>query len=178
MSLKTIKKIGILVIFALCFLFHFLYDWLPNTLFSIFFPVNESIWEHMKLILSSFYLYCIFEYFVIVKNKICVSNYLFNVFIIPIIGIVVYLIIYLPLYYLFGESMILSIGLLFLVIVLEQVLSYFLLNYKEIKYGNIIGFLGIIITIIIFGYLTYNPIINDLFLDKIENVYGLNYFVK
>lgn len=29
---------------------HFLYDWLPNPIFALFSPVNESLWEHGKLI--------------------------------------------------------------------------------------------------------------------------------
>lgn len=29
---------------------HFLYQWLPNVLTSVFSPVNESLWEHVKLI--------------------------------------------------------------------------------------------------------------------------------
>lgn len=29
---------------------HFLYQWLPNVLTSLFSPVNESLWEHVKLI--------------------------------------------------------------------------------------------------------------------------------
>lgn len=28
---------------------HFLYEWLPNPLFGIIAPVNESAWEHLKL---------------------------------------------------------------------------------------------------------------------------------
>ncbi len=29
---------------------HFLYDWLPNPLVAVFSAVNESLWEHTKLI--------------------------------------------------------------------------------------------------------------------------------
>lgn len=29
---------------------HFIYDLLPNAVFALFSPVNESIWEHLKLI--------------------------------------------------------------------------------------------------------------------------------
>ena len=43
MKIKTAKIIATFGIFFLCFPFHFLYDLLPNSLFSIFFPVNESI---------------------------------------------------------------------------------------------------------------------------------------
>ena len=53
MDLKKVKIVSIFGMFIFCFLTHFLYNFFPNTLFSIFFPVNESIWEHMKMMSSS-----------------------------------------------------------------------------------------------------------------------------
>ena len=29
---------------------HFLYDWLPSPLTALFSPINESVWEHLKLL--------------------------------------------------------------------------------------------------------------------------------
>ena len=72
--------------------------------------------------------------------------------------------------------MIISIGLLFLVIVVEQFLSYHLLRYRKIKYQNIIGIIGIILVYIIFGYLTYRPLENYVFFDTVENKYGINIY--
>lgn len=176
MNLKTIKVIGVFGIFLLCFLFHFLYEWLPNSLFSIFFPVNESIWEHMKLIYTSFVVYGIIDYILLNKNKIQFNNFLLQLFIIPIIAIILYLVIFIPIYNNFGENMIISIGLLFLVIVVEQLLSYHLLQYRKIKYQNIIGIIGIILVYIIFGYLTYRPLENYVFFDTVESKYGINIY--
>ena len=176
MSLKTIKIIGFFAIFLLCFLFHFLYDWFPNSLFSIFFPVNESIWEHMKLIYTSYIFYGIFDYILLRKNKI--NNFFIQLFLIPIISIILYLIIFIPIYKMIGENMIISIGLLAIIIIIEQILSYFILQYKEIKYQNFIGIICIILVYIIFGYLTYNPIENYLFYDTVKDKYGINIYIK
>ena len=178
MSLKKIKILGFFVIFALCFLFHFLYDWLPNSLFSIFFPVNESIWEHMKLIYSSFVFYGIFDYILLKKNKINFNNFLLQLFLIPIIAIIIYLIIFIPIYKTIGENLIVSIGLLGIVIIIEQILSYFILQYKNLKYQNIIGIIGIILIYVIFGYLTYKPIENYIFYDTVKDKYGINIYIK
>lgn len=178
MSLKTIKIIEFFVIFLLCFPFHFLYNWLPNSLFSIFFPVNESIWEHMKLIYTSFAFYGIFDYLLLKKNNINFNNFLIQLFLIPIMAIVIYLIIFIPIYNNIGENMIVSISLLAVVIMIEQILSYFILQYKEIKYQNIVGIIGIILIYIIFGYLTYKPIENYIFYDSVKDKYGINIYVK
>ena len=46
--MKKLTIIGVLVVSALGTLFHFMYDWLP----IIIFPQNESIFEHMKMVIS------------------------------------------------------------------------------------------------------------------------------
>ena len=53
---RVIKKlnitiiIGILAVWVSGSLFHFVYDWTgKNTFAGLFFPTNESTWEHMKL---------------------------------------------------------------------------------------------------------------------------------
>lgn len=178
MKLRGIKILGIFLTFMLCFPLHFVYDIIPSSLFSIFVPVNESIWEHMKLIFTSYLIYGIIDYILLKKNKINFNNFLLQLFIVPSIGIILYLLIFIPIYNIFGENMIISIGLLFLVIILEQIISYYTLGYKEIKYQNIIGLLGIVIIYITFGYLTYKPIENYLFFDKEESKYGINIYVK
>ena len=74
--------------------------------------------------------------------------------------------------------MIISIGLLFIIIIIEQIISYFILQSKEIKYQNFIGIIGIILVYIIFGYLTYRPIENYIFYDTVKDKYGINIYVK
>lgn len=175
---KKIKIISLIFIFAFCFLLHFLYEWLPNPLFSAISPVNESIWEHMKLIFSSYILFSGIEYYILKKKEIVFNNYLFQMFIVPIIGIIIYLIIYLPLYNIFGENMFISISLLFIIIILEEIISYYLLNYKGIKFGKVIGICGIIIIYITFIYLTYNPIRNYIFYDIKDNKYGIDIYTN
>ena len=174
MSLKKDKIIATFFIIALCFLFHFMYEWFPNKLFAIFFPVNESIWEHMKILFSSICFYGIIDYIILHKNNIKVNNYIFSIFAPTILSIIIYLIIFLPVYNIIGENMIFSITLMIIVIIISQLISYYILNMKQIKYINIISFLLIIISYIIFGYLTYNPIHNYIFFDTSKNIYGIN----
>lgn len=50
--------IGIFFVLILGTLSHFLYDWSGNnTIIGLFTPVNESVWEHMKLIFFPMLLY-------------------------------------------------------------------------------------------------------------------------
>ncbi len=54
MSENKIRKIEITAFIAACILgvlFHFVYDWTgKNPAAAAFFPVNESTWEHLKLV--------------------------------------------------------------------------------------------------------------------------------
>ena len=43
----------IAAILAGCVL-HFLYEWQPNAVTALFSPVNESLWEHVKLVFWPF----------------------------------------------------------------------------------------------------------------------------
>ena len=53
---------------------HFVYEWSGNNRFvGYFFAVNESTWEHLKLLFFPTFVYSVIEYF-FVKNKI--ANYI------------------------------------------------------------------------------------------------------
>lgn len=161
MKLKTSKIVGLLIVFLLCFPLHFLYDFIPNFFTSIIAPINESIWEHMKLIYTSYVIYGIFEYFILKKeNK---NNYFLQLFLVPIFGICIYLIIYLPIFNIFDENLVVSITLLFIVIAIEQLISYFLMKKDDFNNSNILSIIGIVAVYVIFAYLTYFPLNNYIF---------------
>ena len=171
--MKKIKFWMVFVTFILSFLIHFAHVLYPSILTSIFAPVNESVWEHMKIIYTCILISSLIEYFIYKKKSISFNNFLISIPITSILSIIIYLILYIPLELLFGHSLFLAAFLLFIIYIIAQIISYYILNFKKIKYGNIIGIILIIVSYIIFTYLTYNPIKNDLFLDTQTNTYGL-----
>lgn len=172
MGLKTLKIIDIFIIFILCFPFHFMYDWFPNTLFSIMFPVNESIWEHMKMIFSAFFAVGILDYLFTKGNK----NAFPNMFITSLISIPAFLILYLPLYEIFGEEMFLNLAILLFTVIIVQIISYYILKTTETDNIVSISIVGIILVYILFGILTYYPLTNDIFHDSYNCKYGINMY--
>ncbi len=63
--LKTVEGIAFLVASLLGTLFHFVYEWSDNNhLIGLFFPVNESTWEHLKLVFLPILLISVLEYFI------------------------------------------------------------------------------------------------------------------
>ena len=162
------------MIILLSFLFHFLYEFFPNFIFSILFPVNESIWEHMKLLYSGFIIWGIFEYYLIKKNNIKVNNYIKNLFFMSITSVIIYLIIYIPLYNIFKDNMIINISLLIIVILLEEIINYYMLLRDEKKSLNTVFITLIVLGYVVFTTLTYFPIKNYIFYDNNSNKYGVN----
>lgn len=178
MNLKKIKIIAVIGIFIISFISHFAYELLPNIIFSFIFPVNESIWEHMKIIFTSTLLYGIIDYILLKKYNIKYNNFPFQLYFTALSAIPIYLVIYLPLYKLLGENMFISISLLLLVYILQQIISYNILKEKNIKLLNTLIVPIILLSYLGFIYLTYNPIHNYLFYDKQKEKYGIDEYKK
>lgn len=173
LTLKNTRIIAVIGIFFISFLSHFAYGLLPNPLFAITFPVNESIWEHMKIPFTSSIIYGIIDYYILNKNNIKNNNYSFQLWFTSIIIIPIYLLIYLPIYQLFGENLLISILLLFIVYIIKEIISYYILKLPQLKIVNKLLIPIIIITYLIFAYLTYFPPNNYLFYDTQNNHYGI-----
>ncbi len=171
--MKKIKIISIFIMFALSFLSHFAYETIPNFISSILFPVNESIWEHMKLLSTPVLLYMIIEYFIFKKKKIETNNFILSYSLSIISSIIIFLIIYVPIYNKIGNSMFIDIMLLIIMFIYIAFLTYKLFNIKKIKYNNLLGIILFIIIYFNFFYLTYYPIKDYLFLDTTKNIYGI-----
>ncbi len=160
--MKKIKFIISLVAFILSFIAHNMYEIFPNILTSIFFPINESVWEHMKIIYTCILLASIIEYNYYKYKKIKVNNFLLSIPVISIFAIIIYLIIYYFIETIIPHNLYVSIALLLFVFILSEALGYHIINYKEIKKQKIIGITLIILSYLIFLYFTYYPLNNIL----------------
>lgn len=70
MKAKNKSIIGFFVILILGILLHFTYDWSgENVIVSFFSAVNESPWEHLKLLFWPALFYSIYEYFAYGKER-------------------------------------------------------------------------------------------------------------
>ena len=174
MNLKKDKITSSILIFGLCFLFHFVFDLIPSCITAIFFPVNESIWEHQKLMFTSVVMYSIIDYIILNKCNIKYNNFFTALFVSSITIIPIFLILYLPIYYKIGSKIWLNLSIMAIAIIISQIISYFILKAKNFKLFNNISFILLIISYIILAYLTYKPIKCELFFDPMEEKYGIN----
>lgn len=174
MNLKKIKIIAVLGITLLSFLSHFAYEIFPNIIFSFIFPVNESIWEHMKILFTATLIYGVFDYILLKKFNIKYNNFAFQLYLTSIISIPLYLVIYIPLYNLFGESLFISITLMIIVYIICQIISYYILKANKTKILNSLAIPIIILAYFVFIYLTYYPPKYYIFYDTLTENYGIN----
>ena len=176
MTLKKTRIISIISIFILCFLFHFIYEIIPCTLTSIFFPVNESIWEHIKMIYSVIIIYGFVDYIILRKNNIQFNNFFTSLFISAISIVPIFLIIYIPIYNAIGTKFVINILVMLLVIIIPQIISYYILKKDEYKKIDFISLLLIMTSFVVFAYLTYHPPKTKLFYDIKDKKYGINIY--
>lgn len=169
--MKNFKYILIssIIIFVLNFPAHFIFDIFQNDIIAVFFPTNESIFQHMKMIFTCFFIF----YFIlfIIRRKFHFEN-IFLANLIASIGCVTFfLIIYIPVYLRLGEHMIFTFVLLFISILFGQYISSTFLKKKDYKQIEILSIILISIIFIISGYLTYHPIKNFIFWDSQHETY-------
>lgn len=143
------------IIFILSTLFHSLYNYLPCFLTSIIVPVNESIFEHMKMIFTSYMFYLLIK---ILFNKKRENNLISSFVIASLFNIVIFLIIYIPIYLLFGEKLVVTLILYFITILISNYLMYKIQNKKINSKINKYSVYIIPLVYIVFTLLTYFPL--------------------
>lgn len=164
---------GVPIILLYGTLLHFVYPWSGNHLLTApYVPVNESVWEHLKMGYWGIVLFSIPEYFYL-KSK--VNNY----FLAKLIGVIllngtVLLVFYSYTYFTKEPILFLDIASFVLGIVFCQWAAFRLFKGKGITriidYIALLGFIGIGL---LFAYLTFYPPEYPIFLDRIENKYGI-----
>lgn len=172
LTLKKIKIINIILFFALSFLWHFMYDWFPNFLTSIFFPVNESIWEHMKIIFGVIVFGSLISLILMNKFHIKHNNFYVEIITKAVLGVLFYLIIFIPLYKWLDENMFISISLMLITYIYVEIIGYKILKLNEMNI-NILPIILIFLCYILFFLLTYYPPHNFIFFDEIKLIYGI-----
>ena len=90
-NLKTYTITGIIFVSLLGTVLHFVYKWSGNNApVGFFTPVNESIWEHIKLLIYPMFLFALAEYKVWGREVPCfwqvkLSGFLVGIILIPVI---------------------------------------------------------------------------------------------
>jgi len=172
MKIKNWQIIVVIICLILGTILHFTYEWSNyNEIIGLFSAVNESVWEHLKLLFYPMTLMAIIGYFIIGRES---KNYWLS----QMIGIVTAMAFVVIFFYTYtgiiGKNIsILDIGSFVVGIILGEYIIYnFLQTKKEYKaeIASIILMIMIFLSFIIFTI--YPPVI-PLFEDPITGTFGL-----
>lgn len=170
--MKYLKRYIIIGIFFVLFagtLAHFLYNWSGNNYIVGFFtPINESIWEHMKLFLFPMLIYSCFMIFKFRKTYPCITSSLCFGILTGTLLIPIFFYAYTSI--LGKDIFILDIGTFILSIIIAFRLSYKLtLSCKLEPYTLLLcGFVCLLL--ICFMFFTYHPPETRIFEDPTVSV--------
>lgn len=154
---ETYTLIGILVLFVVGSLFHFLYSLTGECfIIGLFVPINESIFEHTKMVVLPIYIW--WSIFYLFRKKDLFVNAWFTSALIAMISAIIAI----PmLFYFYSqafgiESLVIDILILLISLAIGQILGlHYYRHGKGIEYHFAIVLM--IVIIILFAFFTINP---------------------
>ena len=153
-------------------LLHFLYQWTSIKFLACFSAVNESTWEHMKLVFIPSFIFAITQSFFAKKDykdfwTIKMVGMLLGTFLIAIF--------FYTLTGCFGKlSAITNIAIFFVSVIISYLIELFLFkNTTGNGKLNVISIIVLIVFLILFVIFSFCPPKIPLFLDPVTNGYGI-----
>lgn len=175
MSKKLLKYdiIGFVFVSIIGTLAHFVYEWTNKSVIAaLFCPINESPWEHLKLIFFPYLIWTVIQAFIMRGAK--------NLLPAKFIGVFVGMTATLSFFYTYTGIVGRNIDWLNILSFFIGVFIAFLLDYIIIKSEkmqgkgeNIVAVILFIITSAIFMLFTFAPPLIPLFKDPITSSYGI-----
>ena len=166
--------ISVPIIFFLSFISHYIFEISgKNIIIAIFFPINESIFQHLKLCLYPTMFFWLISYvFLRRKQTIDYQNWIFSMIISSLINIYMVLSIYYIALSAFNiHHLFLDISSLLIGIILGQLTGVHLYNHSNINdYYFSLDYVLIII-VIVFTLFTFFPPKLPIFFDSSSNSY-------
>jgi len=172
-KLLSLEILGALFVIILGAMFHFIFEWSNQWLpLGAIAPVNESVWEHLKLVYWPLIFFSIIEYFPL-KGE--VNNFVLSKLVAIIIAEITILVTFYSYTAILGTEILLVDILSFIIgVILGYIVSYELLKLKATpNWSTIISFVAIILLGIIFVVFTYFPPEIPLFQDPETGLYGI-----
>lgn len=161
---------GFIITVGLGTLLHFVYEWTNDNKFAaLFSAVNESTWEHLKLIFFPFLIFSVIEYFITGRQY---KGY----FTVKAEGVIFGMLSIIVSFYTYkgiiGRNFMIADIIIF--IIGAAVASFYSYRFMDkVKIGNTAGTAALIILDIMFMVFTFCPPHIGLFLDPVSLTYGI-----
>lgn len=164
--------IGFILVVIFGSLLHFVYQWSGRNRFvGSFAPVNESTWEHLKLLFVPMLLFSSVEYFVVGKNY---PNFIPAKALGMLLGMIAIVFIFytytgiLGKHYLWADVLTFVLG-----VAVACLYSWRIINKQPIgSNANVIGIILVLVLALCFVVFSFDPPHIPLFLDPVTKSYG------
>lgn len=156
-TLKTTELISYLLACALGTLFHFVYEWSgSNPFLGLFFPVNESVWEHLKLLFYPIMAVSAAEYCILEKKYF---NFLCTKFFSALLGMVLTIVLFYTYSGVYGKNVdAVNILIYFLSMGISYIYSFHMLSSRKLySVPPFVCWSGICAMILLFAVFTIYP---------------------
>ncbi len=174
MTLKKSHIISMIVVLVIGTLWHYVYEWFGfNPVLGAVAPVNESTWEHLKLLFTPFFIATIVEYFLYGKNY---PSFIPARAIGAVVGIVTITALFYTYTGIVGDNFFVVDILTFVVaVILAYMLSYGITQKDAIgsTRANVIGWAVLFLMLALFVIFTFDPPRIPLFQDPTNGSFGI-----
>lgn len=156
----SFKKAEILSFFLACILgvlFHFVYEWSGNNkILGLFVPVNESTWEHLKLIFLPILILSIIEYALF---GMAYKNFICGKFLSILVGMVVTVVLFYTYLGVYGKNVdAINIIIYFIAMASAYLFGYHFIYVKQKNcHSSSLCLGGVIILLMLFWVFTAFP---------------------
>ncbi len=171
-SLSFWQFAGVVFTGILGTLLHFLYDWTDSTFIALFSAVNESIWEHMKILFFPMFIFALFE------SRYFAKDYP-NFWVSKLIGILVGLAIIPTVYYTYTGALGVkadwfNILIFFIAAAMSFIIETRIMkSQKEFGISKVSAIIILCEIAVLFFVFTFAPPEIPLFQDPLTKTYGL-----
>jgi hypothetical protein len=172
LSLKSIEITGTFFVFFLGSFLHFAYELSGDSQFvALFSAVNESVWEHTKLLLLPILIYGVVEYYYQKDLQRVLTAKLFD-----LLTAIAFIIV---LFYTYTgalgiESLLIDIALFFAAAASGKYVSFLILTSKKpLNFSAFVSGLAILFVVAFYIAATFNPPKIPLFEDRTTHTYGV-----
>jgi hypothetical protein len=163
---------GIAVIFLIGAAFHFTFDWLgSHPAAAAFFPVNESIFEHLKMTFWPTLIWAVFSYNFL-KSK---AN---NFFTAKAAAVIIMPLVIVILYYAYtaftDENTIVDIIIFLIAVGVGQVINALIMAARPLAgYWPAVSAVIILLLALLYAFFTFYPPYTSFFIDTNTDSYGI-----
>jgi len=171
MELWKVLLISFFVISTFGTLLHFTHGWFKKgILLHIFSALNESTWEHMKLLLAPTLIAMVFQFFAF---KEAYFNFWNAVLCLLVVELITMPLIFEPLRLIMKKVPLwLTIAIFFLSIAIGLFVEYLVLTKEFLLFGEVIAMIFVVIIVLLFAVFSYYPPKFFIFKDPVSGKYG------